>query len=378
MKTSLRLSHRLLLGHLLVLTIGAIAVVLTIGRVAPGLFESAMGHAGGMAGMGDMMSDAVRVAFGEAVGASVLVALALAGVAAVLTSAVLAAHLGRRVGRLASASRRVADGHYAERVPVGGNDELDDLAQSFNQMAASLEATETRRLQLVGDVAHELRTPIGTLDGYLEGLQDGVIAPSPRTWRLLRGETARLARLVNDLRDLWNAEARQLPVSIGILDAGAFLAEVHRRFAPAALDRSIELSVTAPHDLLLRADPERLAQVVDNLVGNALRYSPEGSRVELAARGESDRVVLSVRDHGPGLTEEQRERIFERFYRADPSRSRALGGAGIGLAIARAITELMDGRIWAESEGPGRGATVHVAMPRAGTIGTRDAEVDAG
>lgn len=378
MKTGLRLGHRLLLGHLLVLTIGGMALVLTIGGVSPSLFETAMGHAGGMTGMGDMMSDAVRAAFGEAVGTSVLVALALAGTAAVLASVLLAAQLGRRVGRLAAASRRVAGGHYAERVPVSGNDELDDLARSFNQMAASLEATEMRRLELVGDVAHELRTPIGTLDGYLEGLQDGVIEPSPRTWRLLRGETARLARLVNDLRDLWNAEARQLPVSVGIVDAGTFLAEVHRRFAPAALDRSIELSIVAPHDLLLRADPERLAQVVDNLVANALRYSPEGSRVELAARGEPDRVVLSVQDHGPGLTEEQRERIFERFYRADPSRSRALGGAGIGLAIARAITELMDGRIWAESEGPGRGATVHVAMPRAGTTGTRDAEVDAG
>ena len=365
----IRLRERLLLSHLVVIAVGAATVFVAVGLVAPGAFDAAMGHAtgGGTAGMSEMMGGLIQAAFEDAVQTALVVAIVAATVAAVIASLALATRLSGPIARLAAASRRIADGRYAERVTVASSDEIGDLAKSFNRMAESLESTERRRLQLVGDVAHELRTPLATLDGYLEGLQDGVVQPTEPTWKLLRGETARLSRLVNDLQELWRAEARQLPLSLAMVDVAAELDGVRERFAGQAQEHGIELRLDLPAGLLsIRADRERLAQILDNLASNAIRYSPAGASVVLAARADRDDVVIGVVDQGPGLTEEQRERVFERFYRVDPSRSRALGGSGIGLAIARALAEAMGGRAWAESAGPGRGSTFRLALPRAG------------
>ncbi|MBI3749648.1 MAG: two-component sensor histidine kinase, partial [Chloroflexi bacterium] len=198
----------------------------------------------------------------------------------------------------------------------------------------------------------------------LEGLQDGVIQPRDATWTLLRGETARMARLVNDLQELWRAEAKQLPLAIGPVDVSAVAAAAVDRFSAAASERAVELRLEATRAPSARADRERLTQVVDNLLSNAVRYTAQGTTITIGVRGDDENVTLSVADQGPGLTEEQRAKVFERFYRIDPSRSRALGGSGIGLAIAKALVGLMDGRIWAESEGEGRGATFRVSLPR--------------
>jgi signal transduction histidine kinase len=229
-------------------------------------------------------------------------------------------------------------------------------------MAGSLEATERRRLQLVGDVAHELRTPLTTLDGYLEGLEDGVIAPSDATWQLLRAETARLTRMVNDLSELWRAEARQLPLHIETVDIAAVAREVGDRFAPQAQPRGIALDLPASAVVAV-ADRDRVAQIVSNYLSNALRHAPDGSRITVAITSSEGVVTLAVRDEGPGLAPEQLEAVFERFYRIDAARSRAVGGSGIGLAIVRALAEAMGGRAWAESAGPGRGATFLAALP---------------
>lgn len=228
----------------------------------------------------------------------------------------------------------------------------------------SLEATERRRLRLVGDVAHELRTPLTTLDGYLEGLEDGIVSPGPETWQLLRRETARLNRLVGDLQDLWRAEARELPLRLAPVDVAAVARDAVDRARPGAAARQINLDLAPSTDLSALADRDRVAQILDNYVSNALRYAPDGSRVVVAADRRDDMVVLSVQDYGLGLTEEQKAQVFERFYRADPSRSRALGGAGIGLAIVRALAEAMDGRAWVESDGPGAGSTFFVSLPQ--------------
>lgn len=363
MRRRVHLRDRLLLSHLIVVVVGAITVFAAVGLVAPGAFEAAMGHA--MPGMDDMMSDLVRAAFGDAVQTALIVAVIAAVVAAVGISVALSARLSRPIARLAAASRRIAEGRYAERVPVPSSDEIGELAASFNLMADSLESTERRRLQLVGDVAHELRTPLATLDGYLEGLQDGVVEGGAPTWELLRRETARLSHLVDDLQQLWRAEARQLPLSMARVDIAGLLAAVPERFAVLAREHASDLRFTAPSgQLAVQADAARLAQVVDNLVTNAIRYSPQGAPVTLEAVAEGDDVVIAVVDQGAGLSEEQRARVFERFYRVDPSRARALGGSGIGLAIARALTEAMGGRIWAESEGPGHGSRFCIALPR--------------
>lgn len=353
---------RLLLSHLAVVAVGSVTLFVAVGLVAPAAFESAMGHA--MGGMDDMMSGLVQAAFQDAVRTALVVAVAAAAVAAIVVSFALSTRLSRPIGRLAAASRRIASGRYAERVPVASDDELGELAESFNTMAASLEATERRRLQLVGDVAHELRTPLATLDGYLEGLEDGVIQPSHATWSLLRGETARLSRLVNDLQDLWRAEARQLVLKLEPVDVRAVVSTAIERFAAPAAERGIALHLEVDRVIPpVTADRDRLVQVLDNLLSNAVRYTADGTEVTVRLSAAPHAVRLSVTDQGPGLTDEQRERVFERFYRADPSRSRALGGSGIGLAISKALVELMGGRISAESGGPGHGSTFNVSMP---------------
>lgn len=357
-----RIRTRLLLANLVVVAVGGATLFITVGFVAPRAFDSAMGHA--MAGMDDMMSGLVRAAFQDAVGTALLVAVVAAAVAATVVSIPLATQLSRPIGRLADASRRIASGRYAERVAVTSDDELGELAESFNTMADSLEATERRRLQLVGDVAHELRTPLTTLDGYLEGLEDGIVKPGGPTWSLLRGETARLTHLVNDLQELWRAEARQLPLSVRTVDVMDELKAATRRIATQAREHGIEVRTDiVPARLMVQADSERLGQILDNLLNNALRYSPHGTAVTLSATTDHDHVAIDVTDQGPGLTTEQLERVFERFYRVDPSRSRALGGSGIGLAIARALAEAMGGRVEALSEGPGQGARFRVVLP---------------
>jgi signal transduction histidine kinase len=313
--------------------------------------------------MGAAMDAATRIAFNDAVRSALVAAGIIAVVTAIVVSLAISTAIAGPVSRLAAAARRIAGGHYAERVPDAGQGELGELASSFNAMTDSLEATEQRRLQLVGDVAHELRTPLSTLDGYLEGLEDGVVDPTPATWALLRGETARLTRLVNDLQDLWRAEARQLPLRTETCDAGAIVSGVIEQFAPRAATRSIRLEADVDTDLLIRADRDRVAQIVGNYLSNAIRYSPEGAPVTIRAHRVADRVEITVVDHGPGLTSEQRTQVFERFYRVDPSRTRALGGSGIGLAIVRALATAMDGRVRVESAGPGTGSAFSVALP---------------
>ena len=184
----------MLLSHLVVVAIGSATLFVAVGLVAPAAFDAAMGHAmSGVDGMSEMMSELVRTAFQEAIQGALVIAISAAALAAIIVSIALSSGLSRPIGRLAEASRRIASGRYAERVSVASDDEIGELAESFNTMADSLEATERRRLQLVGDVAHELRTPVATIDGYLEGIEDGIIKPRDTTWLLLRGETARLS-----------------------------------------------------------------------------------------------------------------------------------------------------------------------------------------
>ncbi len=359
------LRGRLLAANLVVAAAALGTVLIGVSLVGPGYFEEAMGHPAGDSA-GSMMDSLTLAAFQNAIRTSLFAASLTALGAAVVVSLALSARIAGPVRRVVVAARRIAQGHYAERVPVDDPGEVGELASAFNQMTGSLEATERRRLQLVGDVAHELRTPLTTLDGYLEGLQDGVISADPETWSLLRIETRRLTRLVNDLQDLWRAEARELPLAIGVVPLGELLRDVMDRFAPEAQRAGIDVRVaSAGSDLQVLADRDRLDQIIGNYLANALRYSPAGSTVTLSAAASNSEVVSAVADQGVGLTPEQRQLVFERFYRIDPSRSRALGGSGIGLAIARALASAMGGRVWAESAGLGHGATFYVALPAA-------------
>ena len=338
------------------LAAGAISMLL----VGPGYFADAMGHLPGDP-MGAAMDAVTREAFMHAMQRSLLAATVTAAATAIVVSLAVAARVTRPVTRLSVAAERIAAGHYAERVPDDEPGELRRLAVSFNEMAESLESTERRRLQLVGDVAHELRTPLTTLDGYLEGLEDGVIQPGSQTWHLLRAETGRLTRLVSDLAELWRAEAHQLVLRPEEIDAIEAAHAVADQFSRQALARGIHLYVVGTK-VTARVDPDRLGQILANYVSNALRHAPDGSAITVAVGRAGDYARLSVSDEGPGLAADQLEAVFERFYRVDPARSRAAGGSGIGLAIVRALAEAMGGVAWAESAGPGAGSTFHVEV----------------
>ncbi|MFC7535192.1 sensor histidine kinase [Actinoplanes sp. GCM10030250] len=294
---------------------------------------------------------------------------AVFGAAALLVVAALGtAWIARRVSRpvrlLTGASLQLAAGRLDVRVPAGGEDELARLAASFNTMAEALQRSEEQQRRLIADVAHELRTPLSNLRGYLEGLADGVIEPTPELFASLHEETLLQRRILDDLQVLALAEAGDLAYSRMPLDL-AELAETgataHRAVAAAA---GIELVVEAPRPVRVEADPDRIRQVLSNLLSNAIRYTDAGGRVEIRVERVAHSAMLSVRDSGVGMTPEEVARVFDRFWRADPARQRATGGSGLGLTIVQRIVGDHGGTVEAVSA-PGLGTTFTVRFPSA-------------
>ena len=233
-------------------------------------------------------------------------------------------------------------------------------------MASSLETTERRRVELIGDVAHELNTPISTLKGYLEGLLDGVVEPSMQTWASLHDEADRLQRLVADLQELSRAEARQLSLKLESVDLAATAQAALDRLKTDFLDEGLELVSHIPSGLpQVMADRHRIVQVLTNLLTNALRYTPAPGSVTLTISRSSQghELLTQVADTGLGIAPEYLPHLFERFYRVDKSRSRAAGGSGVGLTLAKALVEAMGGRIWVESSGLDKGSTFFFTLP---------------
>lgn len=367
---------KLLAAHLLVILAGVVTLLLATFLVAPVLFDHLMTvvTGPGLRALGHTMTPeaeaAMRDLTAEAFRRAEETTLALAAVssvmAAVAVSIFVSGRIASTVRRMNSAARRIASGRYSERVPLGEPDELGKLAASFNAMAESLEADERRRLELIGTVAHELRTPIANLQGYLEGVVDGVVPTSPETWNFLLSETGRLRRLVEDLQELSRAEAKQLPLSIRRINPARALETAVTRLRAAFEEKGIDLKVSVPTSLPdVLADEDRVVQIATNLLTNAIRYSPGGARVEISAHEKPKEVVVAVRDSGMGIAPEHLPHLFERFYRVDRARSRAAGGSGIGLTIALSLVEAMGGRMWAESDGAGRGSTFWFTLPRA-------------
>ena len=374
-----RLRWRLLAANFAVAAAGVVAATFGVWLAAPGAFSDAMVRAGMMGtGSGGMMGGSassgvmdplLQSAFGDAVGSAIWLGLGAAVVVAVAASVLLATRLSQPIDELAAASRRVASGDYSRPV-AQGTGELGELAASFNAMAIRLAAEEQRRRDIIGDVAHELRTPIASVRGYVEGLEAGVFTPGPDAWRVLGEQTERLGRLVDDLATLWRAESTDLRLEVGPVDAETAVEDARERHLVAAAARSTTLSLDV-EPVWVVADAVRLAQVLDNLVSNAIRYGHDGGTVTLRLRAEGRAGTISVRDDGPGLAPAEAARVFDRFYRVDASRSRAGGGSGLGLAITRSLTEAMGGAVAASSPGPGMGATFTVRLPLARAADTR-------
>jgi signal transduction histidine kinase len=261
-------------------------------------------------------------------------------------------------------TQKFAAGQLSERMPTSDIPELNRLSDSFNRMAIALEDVEIRRRELVSDMTHELRTPLTVIQGYLEGMGDGTIEPTPEIYDRLTRETTRLRRLVNDLQELSKAEAGYLTIQAAPFDLYPFLVSLNERFGDQLVDSALSLKLDYQPGLpMALADPERMEQIVVNLLGNALRYTEAGT-VTLQAYSEGRQIWIAVQDTGYGIASEDLPHVFERFWRSDRSRNRDSGGTGIGLAIARQLVELQKGTIEVTSE-LNQGSTFRFSVPMA-------------
>jgi signal transduction histidine kinase len=306
-----------------------------------------------------------EIAFRSAGTVALSVALAVAIVVALVVSIVIARRVGSSLLSLSVAARRVADGEFGTRVasPRMGR-EFDEFVGSFNLMASRLDASEALRKRLLSDVAHELRTPVATMTAYLEALEDGVAVLDPETVALLRAQGERLTRLSEDLSAVTRAESGEMTLALEPCGPSALLEAAHLAAKDAAAGLGVMLVVDAAPGLpAVEVDPGRMAQVLGNLVDNALRHARPGGEVRLGARAVGADVELSISDDGEGIAAEHLPHVFERFYRVDTARDRVHGGSGIGLAITKALVEAHGGTVRAYSDGVGKGAQFVVTLP---------------
>lgn len=365
------LGWKLFLSYLIVIVVGTVVLASAAEFVVPAAFER---HLAAMAAiMGNTsveMEQNLFTNFRHAVNE----ALTLAALAAFLVALAASLFVSRRivapVREMLVASQHIAEGHFRERVDVPGDapwgelDELGRLAVSFNQMAAQLERIEATRRELIGNVAHELRTPLATIKGSMEGLIDGVLPAEASTFQQIYREADRLQRLVYDLEELSRVEAGAFELNVRPVRLYNLIQATVARLGHQFEEKRVTLETQLPADLPpVRADEDRIGQVLLNLVGNALQYTPTGGRVRVTARRHEAEVHISVSDNGVGIAAEHLPLIFTRFYRVDKSRARVGGGSGIGLTIAKHLVEAHGGRIWAESPGPGQGSTFTFTLP---------------
>jgi signal transduction histidine kinase len=381
-----RLGLKLFASYFLVIMIGMGAIFVATRFTVPSSYqrhlsfmEQALGTGNGAGngnGMGPMMGQGLgpgagmmsqfyqdyQASFNE----SLIVAVVAATLVALIASLVISRNIVAPVRSMTNASGRIAEGHYDERVTLQGSDELSQLAKSFNQMAEQLEQVESMRRQLIGDVAHELRTPLTAIKGSAEALMDGVLPASEETYSQIHAEAERLSRLVDDLQELSRVESRAIQLDVHPVDSTALIQTVTKRLQNQFDEKRVTLTSSLTHDsIIILVDGDRVIQVLTNLIGNALQYTPENGMVTVSIERNKNEAHISVRDTGFGIPADQLMHIFDRFYRVDKSRSRAHGGSGIGLTIAKHLVEAHSGKIWAESAGENKGSVFTFTLPLA-------------
>ena len=365
----MRLPWRLFISYAVVIVIGAAVAYVTVRLLAPTLFDHQMTMLGGdHMGMGmgpggqSGTAGSVQSAFLSALTTALLVGVLASAAAAGLAAAFVTSRLLRPLNAVRAATRRIAAGRYQASVPVPKVPELAALAGDVNTLATELASTETRRTRLLGEVAHEMRTPLTALEGYMEGLIDGVFAPEPEILGAASDELRRLRRLADDLSALSRAEEQRLDLHPADTDLADLTRRAAGRLAPQFSDGHVSLTVHAPGPLPVRADPDRITQILTNIIGNALAATPAAGTVTIDARTAGQQAQVAVSDTGAGLEAEDLERVFERFYRA-PGQPRRSSGSGIGLTIARNIARAHGGEVTASSAGPCQGATFVLTLP---------------
>ena len=355
------LAGRLVAGQALVILAGSVSLVLVSTALAPGIFHRHLREALGSVPAGELdhldhaFQDTLLIALGAAIGVAALTALAI--------SLLLAARIAAPIQRLAAAAQRVASGERDVRVALAGADELRAVSASFNAMAATLDRSERERRAFVSDIAHELRTPVATIDAYLEGIEDGVVVASTDTMATIRDQTARMRRLIDDLALLARAQEGSLDLHREPISLTSVVERATNAAKAAFAAKRVRLEAHAD-DVEIEADPDRLGEVLTNLLTNALRHTPADGAVTVTGETTRHGVRIVVADTGEGIAPDELERVFERFHRVDVSRSRDTGGSGLGLAISSAIVLAHGGSIHADSRGPGTGARLTVELPR--------------
>ncbi|GFZ93885.1 sensor histidine kinase [Nesterenkonia alkaliphila] len=359
-----KLGTRLLAASALVLMVGAGAAWLVAFLTGQAIFHDHM-----------LMAEATdppvvahaQEAFESAWTLSLSLALAAAFIASVVISFFLARRMGRTLNRIRQAAVHVAEGDYAARVPEGSmGAEFAELAAAFNQMAGKLDHVEQTRKRLLSDLAHEMRTPLATVDGYLEAITDGVAQPDASTLAMLRDQVHRLSRLARDISLVSTAEEGTLSMHHTHLTVGEILESAITQARNKNPSGSVSLQSEADETtkgLVLSCDKDRIGQVMTNLLDNAFQHTPEAGQVTLRVTRAGAFVRIEVKDTGDGIAAEHLPHVFERFYRVDTARDRAHGGSGIGLAIVRSIIKAHGGTVDVQSEGPGQGTTFSIELP---------------
>jgi len=357
------LRTRLVLSHVAVVVAGVVTIYFAGNRLAPLLvgdhFRQMELLVGSMMGLSqlDDLERGILSGFNQAL----IIAAAASALVALVLAAVSSSRLLRPIEMIQRATRRLAEGNYAERVPLPRESELASLASDVNTLASVLEETESRRMLLISEVAHELRTPLATIKGYMEGLLDGVFPADTEIYAATAREAGRLERLASDLSELSRSDENRLALELQDLNLASVVIEVADRLRPQFDDGGVALVITSMPDLAVEADQDRMAQVFTNVVGNALTYTTSGGAVTVKGEVEDRGVKIAVTDTGKGLTSEQLDSVFERFFRVDRS---VAGGTGIGLTIARNIVRMHGGDIRATSPGLGEGSTFTIEIPQ--------------
>lgn len=355
------LTTRLMVSQVAVSVAMALTMIVVAVIAGPPLFEAHMREAG---------HDSPEVlahseeAFNTAGTLALLIGLLIAATGAIVVSVLVSRRLRRSLDDLGSVASRISQGDYAQRVERADSRELASLADSFNVMASRLDSIEASRRRLLTDLAHEIRTPLASMEICVESLEDGAIEPGPEAWRILTSQIDRISRLADDLGQVSAAEEGRLNLTLKDVDPNQLAREAVMAAEEGYARKGVRLRLEpAPAAPLVHVDPGRIAQVLGNLLSNALRHTPSGGQVVVRVVTEAAAVSIQVSDDGDGIAAEHLPHLFERFYRADTARDRDSGGTGVGLAISRAIAVGHGGQLTATSEGADKGSTFDLRLP---------------
>jgi signal transduction histidine kinase len=362
MKIWRRLHTRLFGSYLVVIAVGALTILVLAALLTPSLFQQRLGRMGrGPGGYGSGTSTQLHKALTDSLDIALVAGVGAALIAAGAVAALLGRRFLRPIDAVRAATHRMATGDYDQQVPEPAEEELAGLARDVNALGMALAETERRRARLIGEVAHELRSPLTTIRASMEGLIDGVLAPSEESFVAIADEAARLQRLADDLTLLSQAEEHAIPLRLEVSDLAELASRAAERLRPQFDLEEVALRIEPSPVLPVQVDPDRIAQVFTNLIGNALTHTPSGGAVTIRGGVERSAAWIDVTDTGPGVPPDEVDRIFDRFYRIpNPSHP---AGRGIGLTIARGIARAHGGDVTIAPRRPGAGATFRVTVP---------------